>query len=244
MAFVAGKGARILLDKYHVSPFLQTASFSLTKDALETTTFQDGSRDYIEGLKNGTANLGGFFDGADDALDEALNAIFSSSATEPVSIFPGNDSTVGNPGYVTDGWNGSYEIGASFDGVVTAAATIQASSDGTSGRPGSWQRALTLVPFAAYATTQTFTAIDHGASSANGGAATIHATAHTGTTTTVIVEHDTVPGFTAPVTLATFTVTAATASRVFVSGTVNRYVRARISGIGTSTTMHVNFARF
>jgi hypothetical protein len=243
MAFVAGKGARILVGVYNLGPYLQNASFSLTKDALETTTFQDGSRDYIEGLKNGTATLSGLFDPAASASDVILNAVFSDTATEAVSIFLGNDA-VTTPGYVTDGWQGSYELGAAFDGLVTVGASIQASSDGTAGRPGSWQRALSMVPYAAYTGIQTFTAADNVTGTTAGGVATIHATAHTGTNTTIIVESS--PDNVSWTPHVTFTVSAATSSRTFIASgvSIGRYVRGRISAIGTSTTAHVNFARF
>lgn len=244
MAFVAGKGARIFLGQHDLSPMLRNASVSMTKDALDTTTFQDGARDYIEGLKNGTATLSGLFDAAaassptNAGSDQILKAAFDLSSTTPVSIFPGGDvnsASVLSFGYETDSWDGAYETGAAFDGVVTVAATIQAN--------GGWSRRFAAVPYpsAAYTAIQTFTAWDNVTTSANGLVATFHVPFYTSGTYTVILEDS--PDAVTYTPRITRNITAAGVFTDSWAGTVQRHVRGRISAVGAGGFFHVNVGR-
>jgi hypothetical protein len=90
------------------------------------------------------------------------------------------------------------------------------------------------------------TAVDNGASTANGGVAHLHVTAFSGlTSNSVIVEHSTDNA--AWSTLGTFTlVTGTTSERLLITAgtTVNRYLRVRDDVTGTgSCTRIVTFNR-
>ena len=90
------------------------------------------------------------------------------------------------------------------------------------------------------------TAVDNGASTANGGIAHLHITAFSGlTSNSVIVEHST--DNISFATLGTFTLaTGLTSERLVIAAgtTVNRYVRVRDDVTGTgSCTRIVSFAR-
>lgn len=234
MAFVAGKGARVLLGSYDLSAFLKNANVTLAKDTLETTVFTDSARRYIEGLKGGNATLSGLFDGDDNLQDEQVNAAFTSSSTINALIALGG-LTLGTPAYAGRIWDAQYEQGASFDGLVTFGANLQVDQG--------WERAISLHALAARTGTYTETAVDNAAGTSAGGAAYLFVTAQSGTAATVLVEHSTDNvTFT---TLATFSgLTGTSNTRTAVAGTVNRYVRARLSVASTSITFQVSFARF
>lgn len=234
MAFAAGKGARVILNTFDLSAYLKNAGITITKDTLDTTVFTDSAREYIEGQKGGTATLSGLFDGADDTQDEVVQAAFASSSVQNVCIGLGG-LTVGTPVYCARIWDAQYEQGAAFDGLVTFGASLQAD--------GGWERALSLHALAAETTTGSYASQDNAASSSNGGAAYIFVTAQSGAAGTVLVEHSTDNvSFT---TLATFSsLSGVSTSRVAVSGTVNRYVRGRLSVASTSITFQLAFSRF
>jgi hypothetical protein len=234
MAFVAGKGARVLLGAFDLSAYLKNAGVTLTKDTLETTTFTDSARDYIEGLKSGTATLSGLFDGADDTQDEQVQAAFGSPSVTNALVALGG-LTIGVPGYAGRVWDSQYEQGASFDGLVTFGASLAVD--------GGLERAISLHALAAETGTANYASVDNTASSANGGAGYIFVTAQSGTAGVVKIQHST--DNMTWVDLITFSSLSGTSStRTAVTGTVNRYVRAALTTASTSITFQVSFARF
>lgn len=133
MAFTAGKGYRVKIGTTEVSAYLSNVGMSLTKDALETTTFQDNSRDYIEGLKNATVTLSGRWDGAGStAIDQVLYDAYNNSSLVTVVLNPYGISgattfSTSQPGYSGSMIVTSYEPSAAFDGVAQFSATLQIS---------------------------------------------------------------------------------------------------------------------
>ena len=234
MAFVAGKGTRVILGTFDLSGYLKSASLAATKDMLDITTFTDSAREYIEGQKAGTATLSGLFDGDVNTQDQEVQSAFDSSSVKNVAIGLGG-LTVGSPVYCGRIWEAQYERGASFDNLVTFGGSLTVD--------GGWERGLSLHALAAETATGYYASQDNTTSSSNGGAAYIFVTAQSGTAATVLVEHSTDNvTFT---TLATFASLSGTSStRVAVAGTVNRYVRGRLSVASTSITFQLAFARF
>ena len=53
MSFIHGKNTAVLLAQYDVSPFFNSASYSLTSDTAETTAFQSNARSYIPSFPGG-----------------------------------------------------------------------------------------------------------------------------------------------------------------------------------------------
>jgi len=244
MAFAAGKSARVFVSQHDLSGMLKQVSVSLTKDVLDTTCFQDSSREFIEGLRNGNASMSGLFDAAAAASpnnagsDVILSALATDTSTEPVSIFPAGDTNSGGVvqfGYTASVWAGSYETGATFDGLTTVAAALQAS--------GGFKRAMAAVPYpaAAYTATQTFGAWDYTTTSTNGLTATYHMPFYTSGTYTVIIEDS--PDAVTYTTRITLTLTGVGSGTSSWAGTAARYVRARISAVGAGGFFHVNVSR-
>ena len=140
MAFVAGKGYKVKIGGTEVSAYLTNVSQPLTKDALETTTMGDSSRDYIEGLRNATISLSGRWDPATGTLDETLYNAYNNSSLVTFSLNPTGVATftTSAPGYTGSMIVTNYEPNAAFDGVVSFSATLQVSGNVTRATTGSF----------------------------------------------------------------------------------------------------------
>jgi hypothetical protein len=237
MAFFHGKGSRVLIHDVDLSTYFNNLDLTKELDAPETTTFGDSDREFIYGLRNATASLSGFYDGAVDAVDEELNAALGATTDRVVTV-----STVGfvigNIVYIAGKIETSYSVSSPVDGVVSITADLLAN--------GGFERGHSFHNLTAETVTGTGASVDNGAATSNGGVANLHVTAVSGTTPslTAKVRHSTDDAvFT---DLITFTAaTARTAERLSSTGTVNRYVRAEwtISGTSPSFTFMIGFAR-
>lgn len=141
MAFVAGKGYKVKIGSDEVSAYVTNVSQALTKDALETTTFGDSARDYIEGLKGATISLSGRWDGAGaTAIDAVLHTAYNNSSLVTFSLNPTGVATftASAPGYTGSMLVTNYEHNSAFDGVVSFSATLQVSGAVTRATSGSF----------------------------------------------------------------------------------------------------------
>ena len=140
MAFVAGKGYKVKISSTDVSAYLTNVSQPLTKDALETTTFQSNSRNFIEGLKNATISISGRWDGATGTLDETLYNAYNNSSLVAFKLNPTGVATftTSAPGYTGNMLVTNYEHSAAFDGVVSFSASLQVSGAVTRDTSGSY----------------------------------------------------------------------------------------------------------
>ena len=134
MAFVAGKGYKLKVNSIEVGPYMTNVSFALSKDALETTTMGDNARDYIEGLKGGTINLSGRWDGDASASDQTFWNMYNTGGSytfklNPTGVTP--NFTSNQPGYTGSMLITSYNSDTSFDGVITFTAALQISGNVT-----------------------------------------------------------------------------------------------------------------
>jgi predicted secreted protein len=130
MAFVAGKGYKAKIGSNEVTAYLTNVSLALTKDALETTTMGDSSRDYIEGLRNASISLSGRWDGAGStAIDQVIYDAWNSGSLVTFSLNPTGTAifSASAPGYTGSMIVTNYEAPTAFDGVVTFSATLQVS---------------------------------------------------------------------------------------------------------------------
>lgn len=236
MSFVHGKNTKVFYDEFDFSSYFDQANIAANADTAETTTFGKNSKTFIPGLKDATLALEGFFDGSADAVDEEFNSILGGSGNL-FSIYQNGDA-FGNCGFATKALETAYGIVSTFDNAVRISMAAQSSEKAA-------ERIESLHALGANADTDwEGSAIDNGASSADGGSAYIHVTAATGTIE-VKLEHSS-DNFAADITdLATFTpVTGATAERIEFTGTVKQYVRgyATIAG-GETITFNLGFHR-
>jgi len=240
MAFIHGKSAVVLQNEFNLSAYFNDISISRSIETAETTAFGSTAKSYIVGLIDGTLSLSGMFDGAANAIDQEMTDVLGVNAGAIISASVSGVTTIGTRMISTTGKLTSYEVTAPVGDVVSANAEFQA-SDGIG-------NAVSLAALGAITATTTGTSVDNGASSSNGGFATLHVTANTMNAATVCkVQHSADNSTWAD--LQSFTsvaTTVVTAERIKIANgtTVNRYLRAVATPAGTgSFTYHINFAR-
>jgi hypothetical protein len=234
MAFVHGKNTKVLVGEYDLTGFFDSASAAFTREMAATTVFGLDDHTYLPGIGSGSVTLGGLWDntavsGSDVLLDAALDG-----SQQVVSVSPQGISAVGQRGVLLNARQGAYNWNASISDVV------RLDSDRTA--DGGIRGGVVLHQLTAETSTGNFASVDNGASSAFGAVGHLHVTAFSGTSATIKITDSTDNAVFSD--LITFTaVTAAGAERSTVAGTVNQYARVELSGIFTSVTFAVLFAR-
>jgi len=233
MGTVPGSNARVLFGSNDVSAYFNEASYARRKDLVDTTTFGDSARRYLEILRHGSATLTGFYDGDATKLSAQLSTAFQAAATTVLTLAP-NSTTVGNEAWLLAAHTPRYDVKQVTSGVVGTSAQFDADGPIDVGR---WLHAL-----AAETGGGDSASVDNGATTSNGGVANLHVTAFAGTSVTVKVQHSADNSSFADL-IAFTAVAGATSQQLAVSGTVDRYVRESRSGIFSSCTFAVAFAR-
>jgi len=228
--FYHGKGFRILVDAYDLSTYFSEATASYEIETAETTTFGNTSKSYVVGLADGTVSLSGFFDSTGaGSIEQVLQARRGVEEGTVLTLFPAGHATLGRRADLFVAHETSVETAGSIGDMVSLNADFQGS--GTA-HPGT-----ILAPLAEQAAAVTHTAVDNGASTANGLVANLHVTANARAGASTFVVQHSVDAVTW-VDLATFTSVAAgaiTAQSVRTTGTVNRHLRAVSTGTGNAT---------
>ncbi|UBU11603.1 hypothetical protein [Nonomuraea gerenzanensis] len=238
MAFVHSKQGRVLVNDKHLSGRINGWTVAGERNLGETTTLLDDGARFIPGLRAGSINVTGLFDGEDGDIDETIQATDGALDGLLTTVLP-DGFTIGKPAFIATSNLSSYTVESSVSDTVSLTVETTPNDGVDHGRVVHAHTAET-------ATGNTATSVDNGASSLNGGVASLHVTAASGTTPslTVKVQHS-VDGNTF-VDLITFSAaTAAGSQRRTVAGTVNRYVREThtISGTTPSFTYAAAFAR-
>lgn len=241
MAFGAGFNGKVVLNGYDLTAYFNNAQYTNQQGTHDTTVFGLTSKTGINGLAEGTIALDGFFDSASTAAeDTVLNAAMTATSDGVALVFPAGDA-IGARGRGCASIHTSYQVTDPVDGVAAIAAAIAAD--------GGLDAVVSLHALGAEtgAPPVNSAQVDNSVSSANGGAGYIEATAFTGTSVIVKIQHSSDGGAGGTwVDLITFTaISAANAKeRKTVTGTVNRYLRTQhASGTFTSVTDVVAFAR-
>jgi len=252
--FVHGKGTKVYLDEFDLTPFFNSADVTLTNETAEVTSFADSSKVYLLGLADGTLTMSGMWSADTDGSDEELQAILGSASAANITVAEAA-GTIGNRATIAR----CDEVNYSISNPVADVSTITADFQGTanSGALGSMTYGvtggvqLTTASSIDYNALGALTGVDGTASSTAGGAALLHVPTNSvgGGATTIKIQHDSASDFSSAADLISFTnVSAATktSEMVVCSGTVNRYVRATASTAGSSgsITFMVSFARF
>ena len=237
MAPSAGTLAKVYLNGRDISTYLRSAGSAGNRDMLDSTTLGLNDRAFTPGLRNATFTGEGFFDGAEDAIDKVLADAMNAPASV-LTYLPYGDA-LGNRGIGIDGDESGYDIASPVDGLVTTTLNVQSSVGNEPVR--------VLHALGAETATGNGTGVDESASSANGGAGYLQVTAMDRTTgdetLDVAVQHS-ADNVTFVDLIAFAQVASATpqAQRVAVTGTVNRYVRARHVLAGTTPSASYSLA--
>ena len=127
MALSAGYNAVLKLDGsadtlVDISTYLDTAKMNRQVDMHDTSTFGDGNKDSIPGLRGGVIPLTGKFDPTADALFDADVAKTTSRSFE----YGPQGSTGGNVKYTGECWVEGYDVDTpvSGEGKFTASLRI------------------------------------------------------------------------------------------------------------------------
>lgn len=238
--FRHGKNTVVLIDQYDLSGYYKESTTSRSVETSDTTAFGNSAKTYISGLKDGTMNLSGMFDGSTGAVDEIMAAALGGADNTVTVQLEGN--VVGTIAHMLATQETSYEVSSPVGDVVSVTSQLQADGGLESGR------VLAPATVVTTATTTNGTAVDNAAATTNGGVAHAHVTANANNgTTTIKVQHSTDNStWVDLVTFTTVATTIKTSRRVEVASgtTVNRYLRSQIITAGTgSITTTVAFAR-
>ena len=247
--FIHGKNTAVYIDEFALSSYFNDVSVSLDNDVAETTAFGDTNKAFILGTRGGTLSMSGMWASDTDGSDEELVALLG-NATTPILTVRQGAAAIGSRAIIAQANETSYAI----TNPVAAVATISADFECTPNQVSNLTFALaggvqlTAGASIAHGSLGDLSSVDNAASSANGGAGTLHVPTNTvNGNTTIKIQHSANNASWAD--LISFTVIGAatkTSELKAVSGTVNRYLRATASTAGSSgsITFMVAFARF
>ena len=233
MVFEHGKGGVVLLGANDVSGYLRTAEAEVRVQTHDVSVLGDDSINRYTGQFDGNADLDGLFDATYSGIVEGFLA---SANGEPFTLVPGEAAAVGDPVILGVTRELDYSIGNPVGGMVVATVSLEASGGVNYGE--------LLLPLGAQSSSADGTSVDWAASTAQGGWGIIHCTAFDATSLDVDIEDS--PDDSVWATLGSFTqLTAVGSERIEVAAgtTVDRYIRASWTLVGTSATFAVAFAR-
>ena len=237
MAFVHSKNSRVMVNERHLSGRINGWTVAGERQLGETTTLLDDGGRFIPGLRAGSINLNGLFDGSANDIDQEIQSSDGALDGLLTTVLP-DGFTIGKPAFIATSNLSSYSVESSVSDTVSL--TVEATpNDGV-------DHGRVVHGHTEEDTTGDSASIDDGASSANGGVAVLHVTSVSGGTPSLTVKVQHSVDDSVWVDLITFSAaTAATSQRRTVAGTVNRYVREQhtISGSTPSFTYAAAFAR-
>jgi hypothetical protein len=227
MSFIHGKNAEAWLDGTDVSEYLNNLETAADVETAETTTFKKSWKTHIAGAAAGVISAAGFYDPTMGEIRDALQTV------KTITVGPGGAETVGDLVRMAAVRTTSYVESSKIGGAV--AFTWAVNSDGIDfGR--------VLHPMNQEMATGDGSAVDDGASSADGAVVHLHLTGGTLTSLDVDIEDSSDGSIWVP--LDSFTqMTTTGAQRLEIAGTVQRYVRATWTLVGTNATFGVALAR-
>ena len=247
--FIHGKNTAVYVDEFDLTSYFTDVSITQENEVAETTAFGDTNKSYLLGLRAGTLSMSGMWSADTDGSDEELQALLGNATTPLLSVREGA-AAIGGSAVIAQANETNYAISSPVADVHTVTADFECTPNQVSNLTFALAGGVQLTAGAsiAHGSLGNLSSVDNSASSANGGAATLHIPTNTvNGNTTIKVQHSANDASWAD--LITFTVVGAstkTSELKAVSGTVNRYLRASASTAGSSgsITFMVAFARF
>jgi hypothetical protein len=247
--FIHGKNTGVYIDEFDLTSYFTDSSFQIDNDTAETTAYGDTNKSYLVGLRGGSLSLNGMWSQTTDGSDEELQALLGST-TEPLITVREGSAAIGGRAVIAQANETNYSITSPLSDVATISADFECTTTGVTNLTFALAGGVQLTAGAsiAHGSLGALSSVDNAASSANGGAATLHVPTNTvNGNTTIKVQHSANDSTWAD--LITFTVVGAstkTSEIKAVTGTVNRYLRASASTAGSSgsITFMVAAARF
>jgi hypothetical protein len=247
--FIHGKNTAVYVDEFDLTSYFTDVSITQENEVAETTAFGDTNKSYLLGLRAGTLSMSGMWSADTDGSDEELQALLGNATTPLLTVREGA-AAIGGSAVIAQANETSYAISSPVADVHTVSADFECTPNQVSNLTFALAGGVQLTAGAsiAHGSLGALSSVDNAASSANGGAATLHIPTNTvNGNTTIKVQHSANDSSWAD--LLSFTVVGAstkTSEIKAVSGTVNRYLRVSASTAGSSgsITFMVAFARF
>lgn len=230
MSFKPTFRTRVLLGDFSLSSKLSSCSLPHAIDMHDPTTFEDTAKRAQPGLETSTLSVEGF-------IDAATVADLVAWTTAQPFTYAHEGLALGSPVLLVNALKASFEPGTQVGGL--ASFSLNGQTDGQT------DYGISLHDLTAETADVSGTAHDGTAATANGGVAQLHVTAFSGFSGATVIVEDSATGSSGWATIATFAaVSAVTAERVAISGTVRRYLRYSIDVTGSgSVSFQVSFAR-
>lgn len=225
--------SRVIVGDFHLSTTLTSVSPTHEVTMLDYSCLTDTAKVFVPGQDSSTFTLEGFVDSVGSGQMAQLET-WKTAGGDPVVYGP-SGLAVGAELWMVSALEAQFVPASAAADRITF--TLDCQTDGRT------DFGVSLHDLAAETGTVDEDSFDGSASSAGGGVAQLHVTAFSGTDCDIEIQHS--ANDSSWSTLAAFTsVTGATAERVAVTGTVNRYLRASVTG-GTfsSVTFQAGFAR-
>ena len=247
--FIHGKNTAVYVDEFDLTSYFTDVSITQENEVAETTAFGDTNKSYLLGLRAGTLSMSGMWSADTDGSDEELQALLGNATTPLLTVREGA-AAIGGSAVIAQANETNYAISSPVADVHTVTADFECTPNQVSNLTFALAGGVQLTAGAsiAHGSLGNLSSVDNSASSANGGAATLHIPTNTvNGNTTIKIQHSANDASWAD--LITFTVVGAstkTSELKAVSGTVNRYLRASASTAGSSgsITFMIAFARF
>ena len=230
------QGLSIYVNGFNLGCAFKEFSPTAEVEVLDSTTLCRTSRTYAQGFKMGNATASGIWDYDQTNADEIHNILTSAFENGTENIITSSLATlaVGGDAIMMNAIETSWAINPELGQLIMCNADFQANNGVYFGK---W-----IFSNSVASTTTNGAGQDNAASSANGGFVQVHYQASTASAGTMILQHSTDNSSWAD--LATISLSGTTDSdSAFVSGTVNRYVRARCTATGGTATFQVAFVR-
>jgi hypothetical protein len=231
-----GKNAKVFLGAVSLSPYLNSADFSVDIDTADTTTFGATWKTALAGTGGSKVDLGGYYDPAQFSLSTLLLSLVPGVLT----VCPGGGTTIGDLARLIMPIDVAFSESAPVGGVVAIKASLAATSSVGFG--------YILHPLAADTDTTTGATRDDASASATGWMAHLHVTAVTAGSWVVKLTDASASNFSdgADVTGGAFTAATGATSQSLKSaaGTTAlrryvRYVATRTGGAGSDSITFV-----
>jgi hypothetical protein len=225
--FRHGKGSRAFLGPVNLSTVAVDVTWSAGVDAEDVTTYGDDDRNYIAGLRDGTADITAIFDGngSTASADYQVATLLGSTAPRPLSFYPGN-TTASSPARLGTVHVVAASVAAPADARVEATYAAQVTDGPIAGK--------IVRAHAAYSATSLGSTVDTtggGMSTADPLIAHLHVTSVTASTASIILQHSSLGASWA--TLKAWTSITSTGYQTAELTGAKRYVRDTLNTVAT-----------
>lgn len=216
------------IDQFVFSGDSNGLDLAVTVDKLDATCFQDSGKVYVQSKPDAVLSQQGLFSAGTDSLEEEIYTRLGTGTSIVAAMF-GTDTTACAAYVLPDTAANQYNVSAAVGSLI--AVETEWSNGATQLQRGKRTYSGTA------SATGAQTSIDLGSAGSSGGTAYLFVTGVTGTATGASIKLQSSANDSTFDDEATFTVNGLGAQSATLSGTVNRYLRANVVGLGGATNI-------